>query len=117
MRVMRETNTMTTMGTTQAVSEAKLPAPETLIDQGDGYVTALMFYYTPEGVSLREVASLWGFDCMVYHLDDPDLQEEYDEGATDIMSRWTPVVPEGWLLGAKLDLEEDGPAAIFIKKR
>jgi len=96
-----------------------LPPPEQLLDLGDGTLVALMFYFTPPETRLSEVADMWGFDSMVYHLDDPRLQSEYDDGVSgaDILLRWFPEVPEGWLLGGKWETEEDGPVAIFLRQR
>lgn len=97
------------------ISDYSLPPPETLIDYGDGTCIALMFYYAPEGVRFSEIAALWGFDALVYFLDDPDLQSAYDDGDTDVAARWNPAVPEGWILGGKYETEEDGIAAIFLR--
>lgn len=97
----------------------ELPPPETLIEYEDGSCAALMFHYASEGDNVRAIAFDHDFEVRLLAMeDDPaaeDLQEQYEAGAHDICKRWTPPVPDGWLLGAKTD-SENGPTAWFIRK-
>ncbi|MCX5478488.1 hypothetical protein OSH08_05700 [Kaistia geumhonensis] len=98
-----------------------MPSPETLIDYGNGEVGAVMFYYAAEGQDYGEIAREHGFSFRILWLeDDADADQEllvaYEEGAGDICARWNPKIPDGFQLAAKHDTE-DGPVAIFIRKR
>lgn len=99
-----------------------MPAPETLIDYGEGGVEAAMFFYAPDDADLCEIADHNGFDVKIVELaDDPgptaaDLLDEYSDGAPDVVQRWNPPMPDGWTLGAKFD-GDDGPLALIIRKR
>lgn len=98
-----------------------MPAPETLIDYGEGGVEAAMFFYAQDEADLVEIARHHGFQTTVVALDDdpsPEallLNDEYSDGASDVVARWAPPIADGWALGAKFDTEE-GPVALLIRK-
>ncbi len=103
------------------IQSAEMPAPETLVAYHDGVVGAAMFHYAAEGSDHAAIAREHSFEHRELWLEhdaeaDEALTKAYEDGASDICARWHPSVPEGWLLGAKHDTE-DGPIAVFIRKR
>jgi hypothetical protein len=101
------------------LSPAELPAPETLIDYGDGAVGAAMFHYTSEGDDMVAIAHDNGFDIAFLSLeDDGDSEALYErslEGA-NVLAEWYPTVPPDWFLGGKWEAD-DGPIAVFLRPR
>lgn len=103
------------------IQPSDMPAPETLVAYDDGKVGAAMFHYAAEGQSFEDIAWEHGFNCKCLSLEqdddaDPALTQAYEDGAADVCERWNPATPDGWLLAAKHDTE-DGPVALFIRKR
>lgn len=100
------------------IQPEQMPAPETLIDYGNGMVGAAMFHWATEGCSVEDIARAQGFDVRFLQLDNDanfaELADEISEGATDLCERWMPAIPQGWQLAAKMD-GEDGPWAMFIR--
>lgn len=98
-----------------------MPAPEALIAYEHG-VEAAMFFYAPDDADMVAIANYHGFHANVVTLDSdrsPEaatLLDEYSDGASDILARWSPPVPDGWMIAAKYDTEE-GPCAIVIRRR
>jgi len=102
------------------INEADMPAPDTIVKSKNGDIAAMFFYAAAEQ-DLGEIAAEHGFNTRVTTMesDCENLQERWEDGAGDmaaLMDEWQPVTPEGWTFGAKLDTE-DGPIAIFIRRR
>ena len=97
-----------------------MPDPDTLVMYGCGMCGAAMFHYCcneDDGTDPEDIARENGFDIQFHRLpDDHPLMPDYEEGASDVVERWEPDVPEGWTLGGKHDTE-DGPTAFYIKPR
>lgn len=98
----------------------ELPAPETLIDYGDGGFGAAMFHYSAtETDDIIAIAHEHGFDIAFMSLEDDvgaeSLLERNGEGE-NVLAEWNPEVPSGWLLGGKWDTE-DGPVAVFLRQQ
>ncbi len=101
------------------MKSTEMPAPETLIDYGDGSVAAAMLHYTDEDARGDVIASANGFDSQFLlledHLDVAHLSDRIDQGE-NVLPDWNPTPPDGWMLGAKYD-SDSGPVAMFIRKR
>lgn len=102
----------------------QLQPPETLIELGDGSVCPLMFFYAVEGDRYDAIAADQGFKIrsllLVNDADNQALADEWEEktfgpdgDTSDIIRRWQPKAPEGWMFGGKHDTE-DGPVAFFL---
>ena len=105
---------------TKMLKPEELPAPDTVIDYGDGTFGPLMFHYATEADRLNFIAREQGFDYKWVEFGDvvPDYDElavEYANGADDIISRWIPPVIEGWQLVGKND-SEYGPVAHYLRR-
>ena len=103
------------------IKPSDLPAPDTVIDYGNGSFGPVMFHYLHEDVSWVTVAREEGFECRVLTLDEdyakqPDhpILQAYEEGE-DVLAQWDPSDQgDGWKLVLKADTE-DGPLAIFVR--
>ena len=108
------------------LTKANMPAPDAIIDYGDGRTTMAMFFYAmPEGTRGDEVAAENGFDSLFMALGD-DASEEgeslgfrYEQGEDPLVVArdWHPVPPDAsWILAEKYDTE-DGLMAIFVRRK
>lgn len=103
---------------------ADMPAPDQLLDYGNGWFEAAMFHYSGEGSNYSDMAKANGFEVDYLALEDDDtdegllLQAKYERGGDGLQLaiQWQPAVPEGWTLGAKYDTE-DGLTALFLKRK
>lgn len=99
---------------------SNLPPPETLIEYPDGSVTPLMFHYASEAENSKAVLDEQGFEARTLYLesdaDNEALNKEYEDGAEDVIGRWHPKVPDGWMFGGKNDTE-DGLVAWFLRRK
>jgi hypothetical protein len=96
-----------------------LPPPHTLIEYEDGSIAALMFHFAAEGHSFGAIAEQAGYRAIFVDLENDRSAEgqalfiENGDGG-NVLDRWRPKPPEGWMLGAIFDSEE-GPCACFIR--
>jgi hypothetical protein len=105
------------------IDESDLPAPDTLVRDKHGNISALMFYFAAEEQKYEDIAHANGFEtCHLFMTDDPSIDKNHvlikrlKDGEDDVEKDWNPAIPAGWMLGAKLDTE-DGPAAVFIRRK
>jgi len=98
---------------TTTIKPEDMPAPETLVSYANGSVMAAMFHYAAEGDDLREISRENGLACLIAPLLDAGLMQRY-EGGENILSKWRPDPPAGWMFGGVYDTE-DGPCAIFLR--
>lgn len=96
--------------------------PDTLIEHPDGSLIALMFNYAVEGQDLRAIAHDAGYafryDEMgdIFDEENALYKEYFVDGSADVIRKWHPQIPDGWLLGGKWD-SENGPVVVYIRKR
>lgn len=98
----------------------ELPAPDTLIDYGNGTFGPLMFHFATEDDKPSFIANNQGFDHMHIEMfdvmdDDDPLVIEYGEGSPNVIGKWTPPERDGWTLIGRND-SENGPVAHYIRK-
>jgi hypothetical protein len=98
---------------TTIIKPEDMPAPETLVDYDDGGLMAAMFHYAEAEADLSGVANENGFHCLVCALLDPDLMKLYEAGE-NVLTKWRPEPPMGWILGGVYDTDE-GPYALFLR--
>ncbi len=93
----------------------QMPHPACLVDYGDGGVMAAMFHYASEECDPAEIAAYNGYDVSFGEMSEDDpLYPEYANGG-NVMDRWRPIPPDGWIFGGVVD-SEDGPTAVFLKE-
>lgn len=98
-----------------------IPPPDAIVRYADGSFTPIMFHYLSEGCSAKHIARANGFDIMFVDMeqvldeDDPLIKAYFEDGASDIVRKWTPPEIDGWRLVLKLD-SENGPVAGYIRK-
>ena len=105
------------------ITPEDLPAPDTIVDHGNGFYGPLMFHWLVEGQDPDLTAREFGFQCRWVEMEG-DLDEndqiyvdyfEYHASASEILRRWQPSDHgEGWKLAGMHD-SEDGPVALFLR--
>ena len=102
---------------------SELPPPDTRIEYTNGQFGPLMLHYLVEGQNPEDVLSENGYEARwltmeedLHDDDHPLMKAHFEEGADDTCERWDPTPQPGWALAGIHDTE-DGPVALFIRKR
>lgn len=107
-----------------AIKKAEMPAPDQVVDYGDGRIGPAMFHYATDACDLEHIAQFHGFEIADKFLAYDDaapraLQElvgSFDYDIDSVALCWKPRMPKPWKLVAVHDTE-DGPVAIFLRPR
>jgi hypothetical protein len=95
-----------------------MPAPDALIDYGDGVIMPAMFHYAETDADLSSVTLENGFEGCTISMEEnaPDLFEEYSERGLNLSDfpNWRPIAPEGFTFAGCWDTE-DGPHCFYLK--
>lgn len=99
-----------------------MPAPDTLVDYGEGSFGPAMFHYATEGCSAKNIAAENGFEITNLMLEDTAeegspaaLAVENGEPSSVMLPLWTPPdLGDGWKLSGRFD-SDDGPVALYLR--